>query len=47
MGMLPDEGSDDVLLSANIGPDARLDLWEIFRELSLPSSRVTVLADEN
>jgi len=47
MGMLPDERSDDILLSANIGPDARLDLWEIFRELSLPSSRVTVLADEN
>src|SRR5262245_13732387 len=47
MGMLPDERSDDDFFSANIGPDARLDLREIFRELSLPSSRVTVLANEN
>ena len=47
MGMLPDERSDDVFFSADIGPDARLDLREVFRELSLPASRVTVLADEN
>ena len=47
MGMLPDERSDDVFFSANIGPDARFDLREVFRELSLPPSRVTVLADEN
>ena len=33
MGMLPDERSDDVLFLANIGPDALLDLREIFREL--------------
>ena len=28
MGMLPDERSDDVFFSADIGPDARLDLRE-------------------
>ena len=34
MGMLPDERSVDILFSANIGPDARLDLGDISRAVA-------------